>query len=68
MDRRRFELRLSRMGAAAMSEASVLDPRRVAALLAHLPPEKRQHAVAGIALLAEAADAFQATHPRRKRW
>ena len=67
-DRRQFELRLTATGAQAMSESSVLDTQRVLAMLAKLPPAPRRRAVAGLALLAEAAVAAQADAPRRKRW
>jgi DNA-binding MarR family transcriptional regulator len=67
-DRRRFELRLTAAGSKAMSESSVLDTRRVNGLLAKLPPASCRRAIAGLALLADAAVAYQADAPRRKRW
>lgn len=67
-DRRQFELRLTATGAKAMSESSVLDTQRVLGLLTKLPPAQRRRAVAGLALLAEAAVAYQTDAPRRKRW
>jgi DNA-binding MarR family transcriptional regulator len=67
-DRRQVELSLTPLGAEAMSAASVLDHRRVAAVLERLSPRKRSQAVAGLALLAEAAREFQAHAPRRRRW
>jgi DNA-binding MarR family transcriptional regulator len=54
-DRRQWELRLTRQGAKAMAETSVLDARRVKQLLARLSPTERRLAVDGIGLLARAA-------------
>lgn len=67
-DRRRIELRLTVHGAEAMAETSVLDRRRIAAVLAELSPREQKRAVAGLALLARAALAFQSHAPRRRRW
>ncbi|WP_415909175.1 MarR family winged helix-turn-helix transcriptional regulator [Oleiharenicola sp. Vm1] len=67
-DRRRIELRLTPQGAEAMADTSVLDRRRVAAVLGQLSPREQRRAVAGLALLARAALEFQARAPRRKRW
>ncbi len=67
-DRRRMELHLTPHGADAMADTSVLDRRRVAAVLEHLSPSEQKRAVAGLALLARAALAFQARAPRRRRW
>jgi len=67
-DRRRIELRLTVQGAEAMAETSVLDRRRVAAVLGELSPREQKRAVAGLALLARAALAFQSHAPRRRRW
>lgn len=67
-DRRRVELRLTAQGAEAMAETSVLDPRRVAAVLASLSPRDQKRAVAGLSLLARAALDFQNRAPRRRRW
>lgn len=67
-DRRRIELRLTPQGAAAMADTSVLDRRRVAAVLGQLSPREQRRAVAGLALLARAALEFQIRAPRRKRW
>jgi len=63
-DRRALALRLSRQGARAMQTGSVLETRRVAALLAGLSPEKRARAVEGLGLLADAARALSRKEPR----
>jgi len=60
-DRRRIELYLTPQGAEAMRGASVLDAGRVARLLAEVPRGQRAAAVAGLARLAAAARALQAT-------
>jgi DNA-binding MarR family transcriptional regulator len=67
-DRRQVELRLTEPGAVAMSAASVLDAKRVAAMLARLSPAQQRRAAAGLDLLAGAARAAQAAAPRRNRW
>ena len=67
-DRRQAELRLTSLGAKAVMSASVLDQRRIAAVLAELSPTQRQRAVGGLALLAQAARSYQAKAPKRKRW
>jgi DNA-binding MarR family transcriptional regulator len=67
-DRRQLELRLTELGARAMSAASVLDARRVARVLERLSAAQQRRAVAGLALLAGAARRHQAESPRRKRW
>ena len=67
-DKRQSELRLTARGATAMAEASVLDAKRVGAVLAELTPSRQKQAVAGLALLAGAALDYQAKAPRRKRW
>lgn len=54
-DLRQRELRLTKRGTAAMAETSVLDGRRIAALLKHLDPKKREAALDGLRLLAAAA-------------
>jgi DNA-binding MarR family transcriptional regulator len=54
-DARRKCVRLSDAGRAAVSESSVLDAERVAALLASMPAEERRRAVDGLKLLATAA-------------
>jgi len=54
-DRRAVGLRLSAQGAKAMQAGSVLDTRRVGALLAQLNAADRARAIDGLALLARAA-------------
>jgi DNA-binding MarR family transcriptional regulator len=53
-DARRVELRLTKSGVRIKSEKSVLDPKRVRALLASLTEEERVRALEGLALLAGA--------------
>jgi len=65
-DRRRLDLYLTPRGAEAMKAGSVLDPGRVGMLLRELPPGDRVAAVRGLGLLARAARALNAAHP--KRW
>ena len=67
-DRRHTEIFLTASGGRAMADASVLDRRRVAGLLAELPAADRARAVEGLALLAHAARAVQTKAPRRPRW
>jgi DNA-binding MarR family transcriptional regulator len=67
-DARKVELRLTSAGASAMSECSVLDAQRVAGVLDRLTAAQQRRAAAGLALLADAARAFQSVAPRRKRW
>jgi DNA-binding MarR family transcriptional regulator len=62
-DARAAALRLSPSGARAMQAGSVLDTGRVAALLAQLSPAERRRALAGLELLARAADRLP-----RKKW
>ena len=54
-DGRKRELRLTTRGAEAISSTSVLDAKRVRALLKILKPEEQKRAVQGLRLLAEAA-------------
>ena len=54
-DARRQQVRLTRAGAAAMSESSVLDASRVQRLLRRLTPAERMRALDGLGLLARAA-------------
>lgn len=60
-DARAAALRLSPAGGRAMQAGSVLDTARVTALLAKLSPAERKRAVAGLELLARAADAMPKT-------
>ena len=64
-DRRTIQIRLTELGARAMSATSVLDHQRVAAMLGRLASSERRRAVKGLELLAKAADALQADAPRR---
>jgi DNA-binding MarR family transcriptional regulator len=54
-DKRRRDLRLTELGARAMSSTSVLDTARVRELLEKLSEDERKTAVAGLSLLARAA-------------
>lgn len=54
-DARRKKVTLTKAGRAAISESSVLDAERVAALLAAMAPEERRRGVEGLKLLAAAA-------------
>src|SRR5688572_4210525 len=54
-DRRKREIRLTAGGAEAISTTSVLDAKRVRAMLSKLKPDERKAAVRGLALLAQAA-------------
>jgi DNA-binding MarR family transcriptional regulator len=54
-DGRRVNLRLTKAGVRIRSQKSVLDPKRVAALLDQLNPNEREQAIHGLALLAKAA-------------
>jgi len=61
-DGRAASLRLSRLGARAMQAGSVLETRRVAALLSRLSPADRQRAIDGLGLLAQAGQHLRARH------
>jgi DNA-binding MarR family transcriptional regulator len=54
-DRRRVHVRLTSAGVRVRDSASVLDPRRVEALVATLSDDEREVALRGLALLADAA-------------
>jgi MarR family transcriptional regulator, organic hydroperoxide resistance regulator len=54
-DRRRAELKLTAAGARIKRQQKVLEPELVAAMLARLDPQKREAALHGLQLLAEAA-------------
>jgi DNA-binding MarR family transcriptional regulator len=54
-DRRRWEIRLSTRGAKAISATSVLDARRVKAVLRRLSSVEQARALEGLALLARAS-------------
>lgn len=55
LDRRQRELRLTARGAQAISSTSVLDAKRVRALLGSLKPDEVNEALRGLSLLARAA-------------
>ena len=57
-DKRRVDLRLTTAGARIKRQQKVLEPELVAAMLARLGPERRQAALRGLELLAEAAAAM----------
>ena len=63
-DGRAAALRLSRQGARAMQAGSVLETRRVAAMLAGLAPSDRARALDGLALLAMAARSLAASESK----
>lgn len=58
-DGRRRAVRLTPAGQAAIAENNVLDPTRVAQLLAAMTPDARRRAVEGLRLLAAAARAWR---------
>ncbi len=58
-DQRAAHLTLSELGAKAMAASSVLDSARVKAMLSELKAGERVRAIAGLALLAEAAGRAQ---------
>jgi MarR family transcriptional regulator, organic hydroperoxide resistance regulator len=64
-DRRRLKLRLTAAGVRIKEASSVLEPERVRALLAGLPPRERQQALHGLDLLARAADELMARRPKQ---
>ena len=65
VDRRRVHLRLTTAGVRVRQASSVLDPVRVEALVARLKDEERDAAIAGLALLAGAAQEQMASVGRR---
>ena len=58
-DARRRRIVLTEAGGAALAAGSVLDPARLAAVLAGMTDEARRQAVEGLALLAAAARAYR---------
>lgn len=60
-DRRARNVRLTEAGQRMLDGHRRYDAERVAALLQHVRPEDRKRALDGIAILAEAADAVEAT-------
>ena len=67
-DGRRKRVRLTARGRHAVAARSVLDPARVAALLAAMAPEERRRAVDGLAALAAAARAPAPPPARHGPW
>jgi len=63
-DGRRVRLRLTDAGGRIKEKDKVLDPDRLRAMLARLPPWELEDAVHGLALLAKAAKAMSAPAPR----
>ena len=55
-DRRRVHVRLTTAGVRVREASSVLDPQRVAALVARLSDEERTRPIEGLGLLARAAE------------
>ncbi len=66
VDGRGVELRLSRLGAAAMQASSVLETPRVADMLAQLSSADRRRALDGLRLLASAARRLMARGDRSR--
>lgn len=60
-DRRRVDLRLTPVGVRIKRQQKVLEPELVAAMLQRLSERKREQALWGLALLAEAASALIAS-------
>jgi DNA-binding MarR family transcriptional regulator len=58
-DKRQRELRLTSRGVEAIAATSVLDAKRVSALMKKLTRDERKAAVRGLALLAQAARALK---------
>src|SRR5499426_742995 len=56
-DRRKVHVRLTSAGVRVRDASSVLDPARVEALVKRLSAPERERAIAGLALLAQAAQA-----------
>jgi len=63
-DKRRVQLRLTAAGVRIRESSSVLEPQRVRALLFQLSPSQRETGLAGIELLARAADQLISRRPR----
>ena len=61
-DRRRVHVRLTSAGVRVRDSASVLDPRRVEALLSALTDQERAAAIRGLTLLSEGAARAANTH------
>lgn len=65
-DKRRLKLLLSPAGRRVKEAQSVLEPARVAGMLAQLPPADKEAALRGLALLARAAQQFMASGPPKR--
>lgn len=65
-DKRRSALRLTAAGERIRRAQSVLEPARVAGMLAALPETDRAAALNGLLLLAKAADRYMARGPKKK--
>ncbi len=65
-DGRRVNLRLTAAGVRVKEAQSVLEPARVRGLLAVLSPAERRTALAGLELLARAAESYMAAGPAKK--
>ena len=57
-DGRRVDLRLTETGVGIKKQQKVLEPELIAAMLRHLDPVRRQEALRGLELLAQAAKAM----------
>lgn len=64
-DKRRVQLRLTTAGVRIREASSVLEPARVRALVATMAPRDREAALAGLELLARAADALISRQPEK---
>ena len=64
VDRRRVHLRLTAAGARVCEAHSVLDPELIDAMVAALPADDRDRALAGLTLLARAATESRRARPR----
>lgn len=65
-DGRRVLLRLTAAGVRIKQAQSVLEPDRVRGMLRELPADQREQALAGLALLAGAAERFMEKSPQRR--
>lgn len=66
-DKRSIELRLTQRGREAMQESSVLDTKRLEALVELLTPSERAAARAGMTILAKAARELMIQKPKKFR-
>jgi DNA-binding MarR family transcriptional regulator len=65
-DGRRVDLRLTAAGVGIKKQQKVLEPDLIAAMLQHLNPARRRRALAGLQLLAEAANEMIASGDMRR--